>query len=151
MEEEARFAFNFVPVEQAVSAALQSLHTYTYSPHFRTGLAYHAAMLQHAHPLEPHPECPERLEAVMLGLARSGLYDRMYKLDIVPVQEKEWMLVHTKEYMNSLLHLIKQYAFGSLCSQSKTNNNKKTTTEEVKNKSWMSIVSFSRLRRWMQS
>ena len=47
----------------------------------------------------PHPECPERLDAVLKGLGQSGLLDRLTRVEARAATEEELLLCHTPEYL----------------------------------------------------
>jgi acetoin utilization deacetylase AcuC-like enzyme len=46
-----------------------------------------------------HPECPERLDAVLNGLKAAGLTERLLRVDARPATEDEMLLCHTPEYL----------------------------------------------------
>jgi acetoin utilization deacetylase AcuC-like enzyme len=47
----------------------------------------------------PHPECPERLDAVIGGLGQAGLLDRLTRVEARAATEEELLLCHTREYL----------------------------------------------------
>jgi acetoin utilization deacetylase AcuC-like enzyme len=49
-----------------------------------------------------HPESPERYDAVMEGLARAGLLERMRRAEVRTATENELQLCHTAEYLKSV-------------------------------------------------
>ena len=49
----------------------------------------------------PHPECPERLDAVLRGLGDAGLLDRLARVDARAATEEELLLCHTREYLST--------------------------------------------------
>ncbi len=46
-----------------------------------------------------HPECPARYDAVVDGLKRAGLADRMLRIEARDASEEELTLCHTAEYL----------------------------------------------------
>jgi acetoin utilization deacetylase AcuC-like enzyme len=48
-----------------------------------------------------HPERPERFDAVVEGLQRAGLLDRMRRVDRRAATEEELLLCHTREYLET--------------------------------------------------
>jgi acetoin utilization deacetylase AcuC-like enzyme len=48
-----------------------------------------------------HPECPERFDAVMDGLRRAGLLERLGRVEARPATEDELALCHTREYVRT--------------------------------------------------
>jgi acetoin utilization deacetylase AcuC-like enzyme len=74
---------------------------------FRTGLAYDVRMMNHKHPYSHHPECPERVESIMLSLETVGFSERMRRLPITLADESDLLLVHSQRhlaYVKSLLN-----------------------------------------------
>ena len=49
----------------------------------------------------PHPECPERLDAVLRGLGEAGLLNRLARVDARAATEEELLLCHTREYLST--------------------------------------------------
>ena len=49
----------------------------------------------------PHPECPERLDAVLRGLGDAGLLNRLARVDARAATEEELLLCHTREYLST--------------------------------------------------
>jgi acetoin utilization deacetylase AcuC-like enzyme len=49
----------------------------------------------------PHPECPERFDAVVAGIARAGLLDRLTRLGPRVATQDELLLCHTSEYLRT--------------------------------------------------
>ena len=49
-----------------------------------------------------HPESPERYDAVMDGLARAGLLERMRRAEVRTATEDELLLCHTAEYLKTV-------------------------------------------------
>jgi acetoin utilization deacetylase AcuC-like enzyme len=49
----------------------------------------------------PHPERPERFDAVMNGLAGGGLINRLEPLQARPAREEELLLCHAKSYLET--------------------------------------------------
>jgi acetoin utilization deacetylase AcuC-like enzyme len=48
-----------------------------------------------------HPECPERLDAVLRGLGEAGLLNRLARVDARAATEEELLLCHTREYLST--------------------------------------------------
>jgi acetoin utilization deacetylase AcuC-like enzyme len=48
-----------------------------------------------------HPECPERFDAVVAGIARAGLLERLTRVGPRAATEDELMLGHTPEYLRT--------------------------------------------------
>ena len=55
-----------------------------------------------------HPERPERFDAVMDGLVRAGLLDRLMRVDRRAATEEELLLCHTPEYLRTAKRDIEQ-------------------------------------------
>ncbi len=51
-----------------------------------------------------HPERPERFDAVIEGLRRAGLLERLGRVESRAATEEELMLCHTREYLRSARH-----------------------------------------------
>ena len=67
-------------------------------PHLATGLVYDDIYLRHD-PGAGHPESPDRLRAIMLGLRRAGLLEKLRRIPPLPA-EMEWIeAVHTPDYI----------------------------------------------------
>ena len=49
----------------------------------------------------PHPECPERLDAVLRGLGEAGLLNRLARVDARAATQEELLLCHTREYLST--------------------------------------------------
>jgi len=49
----------------------------------------------------PHPECPERFDAVVEGISRTGLLDRLTHVSPRAATEDELLLCHTAEYLRT--------------------------------------------------
>jgi acetoin utilization deacetylase AcuC-like enzyme len=54
----------------------------------------------------PHPERPERFDAVMDALRRSGSFDKLMHLGPRPATEEELLLCHTPQYLRTARHDI---------------------------------------------
>ncbi len=52
----------------------------------------------------PHPERPERFDAVVEGLQRAGLLDRLSRVDRRAATEDELLLCHTPDYLRIARH-----------------------------------------------
>ncbi len=64
----------------------------------QTGFVYDPVFERHRAPA-PHPECPERLQAVLAGFRTFGLSPQLLHLPITPTSD-EWILcAHTREHM----------------------------------------------------
>ena len=55
-----------------------------------------------------HPERPERFDAVMDGLKRAGLLDRLGRVESRPATDDELALCHTREYLRTVKHDIER-------------------------------------------
>jgi acetoin utilization deacetylase AcuC-like enzyme len=67
----------------------------------RTGWVYSRSFLEHNAGL-PHPECPERLTAIVERLSRDGLSQRMRALEFVPATDDELARAHTRRHIAAL-------------------------------------------------
>lgn len=66
-----------------------------------TAFFYHEMFLEHdAGPF--HPENPERLQAILLGLDRAGLLDKLRQEKPEPASEQDILLVHSKEHFDTI-------------------------------------------------
>ena len=54
------------------------------------------------HGVERHPECPERLEAVLTLLEESGLLDRVTRLEPRDATDEELSWVHAPAFVQAL-------------------------------------------------
>ncbi|MCY3021866.1 MAG: histone deacetylase [Planctomycetota bacterium] len=63
-----------------------------------TALVYHELYKAH-HTGPDHPECPERLDAVLQGLTQAGLDERLVRLTPRPATHAEIAACHTPEYL----------------------------------------------------
>ncbi len=75
----------------------------------RTGLVYDEIYLRHLTG-SGHPECPERLEAIVDRLRASGLMDKLTGIKPRPAEEKWLTAIHTPEHVAALRRM---YAEGS--------------------------------------
>src|SRR5690349_14995369 len=67
-----------------------------------TAWATHLRYIEHFMPVRPHPERPERIDAVWRTLGDAGLISRMSAVDTQPVEE-EWMrAVHSSSHIDIL-------------------------------------------------
>lgn len=66
-----------------------------------TGLAYHRDYLLHRQP-RGHPECPERLTAIMGDLERTGLIGRLTLIEPAPASVEDVLRVHSQAYVEGL-------------------------------------------------
>jgi acetoin utilization deacetylase AcuC-like enzyme len=67
----------------------------------KTGLVYHPDYLKHITGKE-HPENPQRLKAILSSLEKSGLIDRLYKIE-AKHSTLEWVeKVHSKTYIQQI-------------------------------------------------
>jgi acetoin utilization deacetylase AcuC-like enzyme len=55
-----------------------------------------------------HPERPERFDAVLEGLVRAGLLDRLMRVDRRAATEEELLLCHTPEYLRTAKRDVEQ-------------------------------------------
>lgn len=73
-----------------------------------TAYATHPAFVQHRLDGYPHPERPERIEAVWKQMRESGLQSRLMPVEPVPVDRDLLLKVHTLEHINMLNWIAKQ-------------------------------------------
>jgi acetoin utilization deacetylase AcuC-like enzyme len=66
-----------------------------------TAFLFHEKFLQHDAGAF-HPESPKRLESIMAGLKKAGLWERLVHVEPVPATEDQILLVHTKEHMERI-------------------------------------------------
>jgi len=71
-----------------------------------TGLAVDALCVKHD-PGWGHPECPERYEAVITGLAEAGLAENLARIAARDATREELRRVHTSDYLDLTEHTIK--------------------------------------------
>jgi acetoin utilization deacetylase AcuC-like enzyme len=72
-----------------------------------TGLAADPLCIRH-HTGWGHPECPERYEAVMAGLAEAGVMEKLRPLPSRDATRAELLRVHVPEYLDSAERSIKE-------------------------------------------
>lgn len=70
----------------------------------RTAFYYHPEFLAHQAGVD-HPECPDRLEAIMAGLEREGLLDQLGVRQPSPAAVQSLTRIHTPEHVEHLARL----------------------------------------------
>ncbi|KAM3872288.1 histone deacetylase 6 [Diretmus argenteus] len=66
-----------------------------------TGLVYTETFTHHTNLWEPsHPECPDRVTAIMEEVERQALLSRCVRVEPREAAEEELLLVHTKQYVD---------------------------------------------------
>jgi len=73
-----------------------------------TGWVYHDAFLQHNAAL-PHPECPQRLTAIVERLESTGLLPQLRPVEFAPASSEDITRVHTASYLDLLDHTSDRY------------------------------------------
>lgn len=77
-----------------------------------TALITHTACVHHE--ISPgHPECPERIDAIVNELKRQGIYDRLIHSEAPVASKEQLLLAHPESYIN----LIHEYAPSSGTTQ----------------------------------
>lgn len=66
-----------------------------------TGFVYHADYLKH-YTGSHHPERPARLTAILKGLEKSGLMEKLISISPYPASAEQLLSVHTKDYIESV-------------------------------------------------
>ncbi len=67
----------------------------------RVGFAYHDSFLRHK-PSGHHPECPERLSAIIESITRNGVLERLVQFSPEPVEIEILQLIHSKEHISHI-------------------------------------------------
>lgn len=62
---------------------------------------YAPDFLEHK-PDSPHPECPERLVAIVNGLQSTGILQQLQAIEFGPAQREDILRVHSAEYLDRL-------------------------------------------------
>lgn len=70
-----------------------------------------------------HPECPSRTMAIRKYLVKSGLYNKLVKLETKPINVEKLLQTHSKQYVDDVFRLCEKPAcFLSMCGDVKMNN-----------------------------
>ena len=73
-----------------------------------TGWVYHDAFLEHNAAL-PHPECPQRLEAIVERLRSAGVLSQLRPVEFGPATAEDITRVHSASYLDLLEHTSDTY------------------------------------------